>query len=46
MLWQEGFFICPPSEIFYFSTDNLLNRNLAAFAGFWLPLWRQESWNE
>jgi hypothetical protein len=31
MLWQEGFFICPPSEIFYFSTDNLLNRNLAGF---------------
>lgn len=23
MLWQEGFFICPPSEIFYFSTDIL-----------------------
>jgi hypothetical protein len=31
MLWQEGFFIFPPSEISYFSTDNLLNRNLAGF---------------
>jgi hypothetical protein len=46
MLWQEGFFICPPSEIFYFSTDNLLNRNLADLGQISVPPWRQESWNE